>query len=81
MIGFNRKCKGAGGFRASACWQWAGCRMSIDQTKRRAALESRSPWRMNPACLTPKAIKALKDYEANPNARRKAAMQVNKESK
>lgn len=55
--------------------------MSIDQTKRRAALESRSPWRMNPACLTPKAIKALKDYEANPNARRKAAMQVNKESK
>lgn len=54
--------------------------MSIDQTKRRAALKSKSPWRMNPACLTPKAINAFRDYANNPNARRKAAMQ-SKESK
>lgn len=50
----------------------------INPTKRRAALKSRSPWRMNPACLTPKAIKAFKDYEVNPNARRKAAMEKQK---
>jgi len=50
--------------------------VSINQAKRRAALKSRSPWRMNPACLTPKAIKAFRDYANNPNARRKAQSQL-----
>lgn len=43
-----------------------------------AARKAKSPWRMNPACLTPKAIKAFRDYANNPNARRKAAMEKQK---
>lgn len=45
--------------------------MKVDPIKRRAALKSRSPWRFNPMCVTPRSIAIFAEYERNPNAKRR----------
>lgn len=45
--------------------------MTVSLRHRRAALKSRTPWRFNPMCVTPRSIAVFAEYERNPNARRR----------